>query len=143
MTRTTAIIDTNVVVAGFPTAQPDSPALRVLHGMMRDEFAFALSETLLAEYRDVLARPVPRRLHGMSDADIENMLAGFTRRAIMLHAVTAAPIAAPDPGDQFLWDLLAAHADVVLVTQDKLLLDDAVMRGRVMLPEAFLRDVGT
>lgn len=40
---------------------------------------------------------------------------------------------APDPGDQFLWDLLHSRSDLVLVTGDKLLLADAAMQPRVML----------
>ena len=45
---------------------------------------------------------------------------------------------APDPGDQMLWDLLAGHADAVLVTSDKLLLRDRWMRGRIVTPDAWL-----
>ena len=37
-----------------------------------------------------------------------------------------------------LWELLAARADLVLVTSDKLLLRDRAMRGRVISPEAWL-----
>ena len=52
-------------------------------------------------------------------------------------APAAAP-AAPDPGDQMLWELLAARDDLILVTGDKLLLRDRGMRGRVISAEAFL-----
>jgi uncharacterized protein len=45
---------------------------------------------------------------------------------------------APDPGDQMLWELLAARDDLVLVTGDKRLLRDRGMRGRVISAEAFL-----
>ena len=45
---------------------------------------------------------------------------------------------APDPGDQLLWDLLAAKADLLLVTGDKLLLRDAAMQARVVSPQAFV-----
>jgi uncharacterized protein len=134
--RPPAIIDTNVVVAGFPLTQDTSPVLRILEGMLRNELSFVLSDALLAEYRDVLMRPVPRRLHAMSVIEIDRMLAAFAQNAIMLAA--AAGPTAPDPGDQLLWNLLAARPDVVLVTQDAMLLADAAMRGRVVTPGTFL-----
>jgi hypothetical protein len=43
---------------------------------------------------------------------------------------------APDPGDQFLWDLLAADPALRLVTGDKRLRRDAGMQPRVISPEA-------
>jgi uncharacterized protein len=136
MTVAPAIVDTNVVVAGFPLTQAASPVLRILQGMLRRELAFVLSDALLAEYRDVLLRPIPQRLHGMNVIDVDRMLASFVRNAIMV--TPAAGPTAPDPGDQMLWDLLTARPDVVLVTQDKKLLDDAAMRGRVVAPGEFL-----
>lgn len=45
---------------------------------------------------------------------------------------------APDPGDQFLWELLNTRADLELVTGDKLLLADLAMQQRVILPQAFI-----
>lgn len=45
---------------------------------------------------------------------------------------------APGRGDQLLWDLLFVREDLVLITGDKLLLRDKVMRGRVMSPQAFI-----
>jgi uncharacterized protein len=139
MIRPPAIIDTNVVVAGFPLTQAPSPVARILENMLCNGIDFVLSDALLAEYREVLARPVPRRLHGMAAADVEHMLMQFSRHAIMLAPAGGPP--APDPGDQMLWDLLAARADVVLVTQDKRLLGDARMRGRVVAPATFLKGI--
>jgi uncharacterized protein len=42
------------------------------------------------------------------------------------------------PGDQLLWDLLAARADLLLVTGDKQSLQDAGMHGRVISPREFV-----
>jgi hypothetical protein len=49
---------------------------------------------------------------------------------------------APDLGDPFLCDLLAACADLVRVTGDKLLLQDTVMQDRVILPQTFVTQCG-
>ena len=50
---------------------------------------------------------------------------------------TASPLG-PEPGDQFLWDLLASRADLVLVTGDKLLLQNEAMQPRVILTQTFV-----
>ncbi len=127
------IIDTNVVVAGLLTSRADSPVDRILDGMLAPAFSFVLSEALLAEYRAVLLRPRLRKLHGLSEAEIDIVLTDIARHAIVLAPVkTPSTPVAPDPGDQFLWDLLATRADVVLVTGDKLLIENDAMQHRVI-----------
>ena len=130
------VVDTNVVVAGLPLAGNDLPVARILQGMLGAAFPFVVSEPLLAEYREVLARPNVSRLHGLDGEAREALVAEIARHATVL-APAAAP-AAPDPGDQMLWELLAARDDLILVTGDKLLLRDRGMRGRVISAEAFL-----
>jgi uncharacterized protein len=133
------IIDTNVVVAGLLTAHADSPVARILDGMLSASFPFVVSQALLAEYRAVLARPKLLKLHGLSEAEIDVVLTDLARHAIVLAPVsTEAATLAPDSGDQFLWNLLAIRADLALVTGDKLLLQDAAMQQRIILPETFM-----
>jgi uncharacterized protein len=133
------IVDTNVVVAGLLTQQDTSPVARILDGMLGAAFPFVLSEALLAEYRTVLVRPALRKLHGLTVAELEAILTDLAQHAIVLAPESTPPAPpAPDPGDQLLWGLLAARADLVLVTGDKLLLRDAGMRGRVISASAFV-----
>ena len=136
MTRPAVIVDTNVVVAGLLTAHEVSPFARILDGMLAAAFPFVVSEALLAEYRMVLVRPNLRKLHRLTVAEVEAILTDLAQHAIVLAPVAGPP--APDPGDQLLWGLLAARADLVLVTGDKLLLRDAGMQGRVISPQAFV-----
>ena len=136
MSRPAVIVDTNVVVAGLLTANDVSPVARILDGMLVAAFPFVLSEALLAEYHTVLVRPSLRKLHGLTVAEVETILTDLAQHAIVLAPVVA-PLA-PDPGDQLLWELLAARADLVLVTGDKLLLQDVGMQGRVISPQAFV-----
>lgn len=131
------IIDTNVVVAGLLASRPESPVARILDGMLRASFRFVLSEALLAEYRAVLLRPHLAKLHGLTEADVDTLLADITQHAIVLSAPTQHVLQAPDPGDQFLWHLLAARTDLVLVTGDKRLLEASNMANRVQLPSTF------
>ncbi len=139
MSRQAVIVDTNVVVAGLLTADEASPVARILDGMLVAAFPFAVSEALLAEYRTVLVRPSLRKLHGLTVADVETILTDIAQRAVVLAPVAAPP--APDPGDQLLWELLAAKADLLLVTGDKLLLKAPGMRGRVISSREFVAGV--
>ena len=133
------IIDTNVLVAGLLTQNADSPVARILDGMLSAGFGFVLSEALLAEYHAVLVRPKLRKLHGLSVAEIDVILTDVARHAIVLTPLNgvAAP-RAPDARDQFLWDLLAARPDLILVTGDKLLQQDQTMSHRVIAPQTFV-----
>jgi len=45
---------------------------------------------------------------------------------------------APDAGDQFLWNLLAMHPDLILVSGDHRLVGDPAMHGRVGTPRQVL-----
>lgn len=135
MSRAVVIVDTNVVVAELLTTNDASPVARILDAA----FSFVVSEALLAEYRAVLVRPRLRKLHGLTVGEVETLLTDLAQHAIVL-APVAAP-SAPDPGDQLLWELLAAKTDLVLVTGDKRLLQNAGMRGRVISPQAFVAGV--
>ena len=140
MSRQAVIVDTNVVVAGLLTARDASPGFvdsaRILDGMLAAAFPFVVSEALLAEYRTVLIRPNLRKLHGLAIAKVDAILTDLAQHAIVPTAVEAPP--ASDPGDQLLRGLLAARADPLLITGDKLLLRDAGMRGRVVSPNTFV-----
>ena len=109
---------------------------RILDGILVAAFPFVVSEALLAEYRTVLVRPNLRKLQGLTVAEVEAILTDLAQHAIVLVPVAAPP--APDPGDQLLWGLLSARADLQVVTGDKLLLRDAGMHGRVISPQAFV-----
>ena len=136
MSRPAVIVDTNVVVAGLLTGNDTSPVSRILDGLLMAAFPFVVSEALLAEYRTVLVRPGLRKLHGLTVAEVETLLTDIAQHAIVLAPVAAPP--APDPGDQLLWELLAARADLLLVTGDKALQRDAGMQPRVVSPQSFV-----
>jgi len=129
------IIDTNVVVAGLLTNQPDAATARILNAMLAAAFPFVVSSALLAEYRDVLGRPKLGKIHGLSLEEVETLVVALAQHAIVLQPVAAPP--APDPGDQHLWELLAARSDLILVTGDKRLLGSD-LRARVFAPGQFM-----
>ena len=139
MTYPPAIVDTNIVVAGLLTKNEASPVARILDGMLSAAFPFAVSEALLAEYHAVLVRPGLRNLHRLTIAQLETILTDLAQNAIELRPAPAP--AAPDPGDQLFWGLLAARADLVLVTGNKLLPRAAARRGHVVSALAFIASV--
>ena len=136
MSRLPVIVDTNVVVAGLLTGNPGSPVARVLDGMLSAAFPFVVSMELLAEYRRVLVRPALRKLHGLTMTEVDILLTDIAQHAIVM--TSAVGSAAPDPGDQLLWDLLATRSDLVLVTGDRALLSDRAMQSRVISPRDFV-----
>lgn len=136
MTRPAVVIDTNVVVAGLITSDAESPVSRILDGMLVAAFPFVLSEALIAEYRTVPRRPKLRRLHGLNDEELDEILVELVQHAIVLDPL-AATARAPDPGDQLLWDLLETRDDILLVAGEQRLLRGAGMRGRIISPREF------
>ena len=129
-----AIVDTNVVVSGLVGRSPAAPPAVVLDGMLRGSFPFLLSIDLLAEYRVVLLRPRVVARHGLTADEADAILADITVNAVVREPV-AAP-AAPDPGDQHLWDLLSSEPSAILVTGDHTLLT-APSIERVIAVNAF------
>ena len=136
--RPLVVVDTNVVVAGLLTSDSTSPVSRILDGMLAGAFSFVVSEPLLAEYHAVLVRPKLQVLHGLALAEVESILTDLALNAMVLNPLTKLAPPAPDAGDQLLWDLLAARPGLVLVTGDKLLLEDAGMEGRVITLREFV-----
>ena len=70
---------------------------------------------------------------------MDAILTDMARHAIVLTPVSAGlSDRAPDACDQFLWDLPGSRADLVLMTGDKLLLQNQAMRQRIILPQVFV-----
>ena len=86
----TAVIDTNIVVAGLLTADAGSPTSRILDGMRQGALPFLLSTALLAEYREVLLRAKIRKAHGLSEREIDLLLT-----EIATHAIVREPMRRP------------------------------------------------
>ncbi|MGH8116428.1 MAG: putative toxin-antitoxin system toxin component, PIN family [Rhodanobacteraceae bacterium] len=132
-----AVIDTNVVASGLITGNPDAPPARIVDAMCAGTIVFVVSSALLSEYRDVLNRPKLRKRHGLTRDEIETLLVTVAENAVVLQPT--ASVAAPEPGDQHLWDLLASHESLCLVTGDALLLHAAAPPAPVISAADFLK----
>ena len=91
-----------------------------------------LYPALLQEYREVLLRPKLCKLHGLSKAEVDQILSEITANAIWREP--AESHSAPDPGDNHLWSLLQS-TDAILVTGDQLLLDNPPRAASTILPK--------
>lgn len=134
MTAQLFIIDTNVLVAGLLTRNPESPTVRLLDAMPEGGLFFLLSPALLQEYREVLARPRLMSMHGLTHEEIDNLLTDLTANALWREPSAEGTQTAPEPGDTHLWALLAAEPTAILVTGDKLLLDNPYHGRSVITP---------
>ena len=126
------IIDTNVLVAGILTHNIDSPTARIVDAMLDGRVMHLLSPALLQEYRDVLLRPKLRKLHGLSQDEVDQILSEITANAIWREPAESQD--APDPGDDHLWSLLQS-TDAIRVTGDQLLLDNPPHTASIILPK--------
>jgi putative PIN family toxin of toxin-antitoxin system len=128
------IIDTNVLVAGLISSQEESPTVRIVDTMLGGSLIYLLSPELLREYRAVLLRPGICCLHGLNEQEIDVFLTEITANAIWHETPVRSDDDAPDSGDQHLWDLLASESKAVLVTGDRLLLENPPPLKSVISP---------
>lgn len=128
------IVDTNVVVSGLISRDPDSPTAKILNDMMTGEMVFLLSPMLLAEYRAVLLRPGIAKRHSLSEPEIDQILIELTANAKWSEPTDDDQHQAPDYGDRHLWSLLYAHPEAILLTGDRLLLVNPRPGSQIMLP---------
>jgi putative PIN family toxin of toxin-antitoxin system len=136
MTSRLFIVDTNVLVAGLITSQPSSATAQVLDAMLDGRLLYLLSSPLLKEYRQVLLRPKLARRHGLSESEVDRLLTELTANALWREPTELPHAAAPDPGDDHLWALLASAPGAVLVTGDQLLVDNSRANAAVITVSA-------
>lgn len=98
-------------------------------------FVFLLSEDLLAEYRAVLLRPAITGRHGLTEAEIDGLLAESVRNGVV-RAPERLATSAPDGGDQHLWDLVGSEQGAVLVTGDGELVEKRAREVPALDPRA-------
>ena len=131
------VVDTNVVVAGLLTADAESPPARILDAMLEGELRFLLRVELLAEYRTVMLRKRVQKHHGLGVSEVDTLLEAFAVDAIVAD-ITGRTEEAPDPGDNFLWQLLSVRPDAGLITGDSSLLQKPPLGRRVISPRQWL-----
>lgn len=130
------VVDTSVVVAGLLTLDPQSPPARILDAMLGGQVRFLLCVEWLAEYRTVLLRERIRARHGLAAAEVDVLLQALATDAVVVD-IAGRSETAPDPGDDFLWRLLAARPGAGLITGDAALRERPPPGARVISPRAW------
>ena len=134
-----AVIDTNVVVAGLITADETSPTAVILNGMLSGEIGYLMSTELLTEYTEVVYRPSLTKLYRLTGSQIDTLLTELVVNSIWREP--ASTYEAPDSGDNHLWRLLASQSDSILVTGDKLLLNNPLLTHSTVCPRTFVDEI--
>ena len=132
------IIDTNVLAAGLITSEADSPTAKIVDAMLDGSLFYLLSPELLQEYRSVLQRPKLSRRHGLSESEINQLLTEITANAIWRESLPDSVHLSPDPGDAHLWALLGSEPSAVLITGDRLLIEQPMPHRSVITPATWL-----
>jgi putative PIN family toxin of toxin-antitoxin system len=105
-----AVFDTNVVVSGF--LSPAGPPGRIVEWLRNGGVQAVLDDRIMAEYAEVLARPVFR----LPVAEVKLVLAAIRARAFWVEAEAAHTVRGlPDPDDAPFLDCALASG-VPLVT---------------------------
>jgi hypothetical protein len=108
------ILDTNVLLSGLLIAE-GTPA-KLVEAWERNLFTLVACEDLIAEFREVVARPFFKaRLRASA---VELLAAGLRDSSLFFGDLPRGP-RAPDPKDSFLLALAEASAADFLVTGDK------------------------
>jgi putative PIN family toxin of toxin-antitoxin system len=128
------IVDTNVLIAGLISSQAESPTVKIVDAMLGGRLIYLLSPELLQEYRAVLLRPKLTGLHGLNAQQVDCLLTEITANAIWRETPDVSNESVPDPGDSHLWDLLETEPTAVLVTGDRLLIENPPPNRSVASP---------
>ena len=125
-------MDTNVVVSGVVSADPNSPPSQILNAMLDGRLLYLMSGALLSEYSGVLRRPGVVRCHQRTEDEIDRLLTDLAANAVWREPGDSE--AAPESGDNHLWALLASQPGCRLITGDRLLLENPPRPGSVVTP---------
>ena len=135
MTPKGCVVDTNVVVSGLISGASNTPPARILDAMLDGRVIYLMSGDLLDEYSNVLRRPRLVRLHRRTDEQLDRLLADLVANAIWRDPAEGGD--APDPHDGHLWALLSCHPRGLLVTGDRLLVENPPSGASVISPRRF------
>jgi putative PIN family toxin of toxin-antitoxin system len=130
-----AVLDANVFVSA---AIQRGPSYRIVRAWLDGEaFELIVSEAVLAEVEDVLARP--RLGKRIAHADARAFVHAIRVVADVVGAPATRPSYTRDPDDDYLIALARQHNADVIVSGDKDLLDWNEQQPPVVTPAAFER----
>jgi len=126
------VVDPGVLVSA--ALSPSGNPARIVEAIRAGHLVLVVSETLLAELNDVLARP---RLAARLDATALRLLRGVLEAAPVIQDEPAQPISR-DPKDDYLISLARSSGADFLISGDQDLTDLVDVLPPVMAPAAFV-----
>ncbi len=131
------VLDTNVVVSRF--LSPKGPPAEIFVKWQQETFEVVVSESILAEYAQVLEYEKLRARHGLSHEEIANLISDMRRFAVLINPQETPRVVRDDPeDDKFLSCAMAGGADYVISGDDHLLKLQAYRGIQILSPRAFL-----
>lgn len=125
-----------VFVSAF--LSPRSGSARILQLFAAEAFELVVSQPLLDEYQEALGYDKVRKLHGMSDADIEQRVADLRATAIFVTPTIVVQVVSDRDDDMLFAAAIEGQAEVIVS-------GDAAVRAvkehqgiRVLSPVLFL-----
>jgi predicted nucleic acid-binding protein len=132
-----AVVDTNVLVAGFLSATV--PPGRIVDWLRAGTVIAVVDDRILSEYAEALLRPA----FALPPADVENVLAVIRSRAVWADVGPGGSVQLPDAGDAAFAECALVEA-VPLVTGNLRHFSKSACRGlRVLTPAEFVRLAGS
>jgi uncharacterized protein len=132
----TAVLDTNVLVAGFVRRTTASPPAQIIDAWRAGAYTLVTSEHIIGELTRTLAEPYFRQRIAAQQAD--RLVDLLRRRANPTTAVVVHGVATHQEDDLVLATAVAAQANY-LVTGDKRLRDIGSYEGvQILSPREFL-----
>lgn len=133
-----ALVDTNVLISALLGQSGDTPPQRVVEAALTGRFRPVCCDAIVREFLQVAQRPKLVALHREGNENVEKFMQRWIERAI--HRTPAPTVLnAPDPGDQVLWELLAADPELLLISGDRRLLEARDFAGRKYTAADFLQ----
>lgn len=130
------VIDTNVFVSAFLSTK--SPAAWIFKLFETEAFELVVSQPLLDEYQAALGYAKVHKLHGMSDAQIEQRMADLRAMAIFVTPTVVVQVVS-DPDDDMLFAAAVEGQAEIIVSGDAAVQAVKEYQGiRVLSPALFL-----
>jgi putative PIN family toxin of toxin-antitoxin system len=107
------VIDTNIVISRYIT--PHGNPAKILRHWEAETFTLLISDPILVEYRTVLGYERLRKLHQLSNDEIEEIIARFTNFAERVEVAETLRVIPEDPDDdKFLECAVVGGADYIV-----------------------------
>ncbi len=128
------VVDTNIVISRY--LSPHGTPAQLIQQWEEGAFTLLVSEPILEEYQEVLAYERLRKLHQLSDDEIEQVIVHFRSFAEMVTVEGTLQVIHEDPDDDKFLECAVSGGAGYIVSGDRHLLDLKEYEGIVTLDPA-------